>query len=381
MKTTASSKKKKFAFIRSAAYPIPNQILPGVLAKVLPEYDIELIDIKSILKQQPVLFFLNLLAAGIEYGPKIVAGHIKPRETIYITQYINKKIGQLVRRRITPEDYAFSFQIQSRFDASTAILPHFVYTDHTHLARMTYPDFDRRKLRSEKWIAMERGIYQHAAVNFTRSSNISKSLREQYGIPDSKIVLAGVGSNVPIDDIIPENDDYQNKNILFVGIDWIRKGGPDLLRAFEKVLEKHPQATLTIVGASPEIKLANCRAVGKIPIEEMKQHFQKASVFCLPTKMEPFGVAFIEALYYKLPIVATNVGAIPDFVETGKNGYLVEPGDVDGLARYLDMLLSDPIKSKAFGQHGFALAQANYSWDRVAEKMSGVIRKIVLPDQ
>ena len=120
-----------------------------MLAKALPEYDIELIDIKSILRKQPLLFFLNLLAAGFEYGPKMLAGHIKPREMIYITQYINKKIGQFVRQRITLEDYAFSFQIQSRFDASTAILPHFVYTDHTHLASLTYPDFDRRKLRSE----------------------------------------------------------------------------------------------------------------------------------------------------------------------------------------------------------------------------------------
>ena len=379
MKNAENTKKKKFAFIRPTAYPypIPNQILPGVLAKALPEYAIDIIDIKSTLMKQPVLFFMNMLAIGLEYGGKIAAGHIKPRETVYTTQYINTKIGHLVRDRIKQGDYAFTFQIQSLFDASTGVLPHFVYTDHTHLARLTYPGFDRRKLRHEKWIEIERGIYHNATVNFTRSSNISESLREQYGIPDSKIVLAGVGNNVVIEDSPLNNYNYQNKNILFVGIDWERKGGPDLLLAFEKVLERHPDATLTIVGASPKINVKNCNIIGKVPLEEMKQHFQKASIFCLPTKMEPFGVAFIEALYYKLPIVATNVGAIPDFVKPGGNGYLIESGDVASLIGYLDSLLSDPLKCKTFGLNGFLLAKANYNWDKVAEKMSNTIRKFV----
>ena len=94
--------------------------------------------------------------------------------------------------------------------------------------------------------------------------------------------------------------------------------------------------------------------------------------------MEPFGIAFIEALYYKLPIVATKIGAIPDFVKPGENGYLVETGDVEGLARYLDIHLSDPGKCKAFGDYGFAFVNANYSWNKVAEKMSAAIKANLL---
>jgi hypothetical protein len=381
MLTSAPIRNKKIAFIRPAAYPLPNQVLPGILGEAFPEYELDILDVKAIFKAQPLTFASNILATIFEYGLKLISGHITLREAFYATCYLNTKIGQLVRKRVTPEEYAFTFQIQSLFDASTGQVPHFVYTDHTHLARLNYPGFDQRKLHSKKWIEMEHGIYKHAAFNFTRSSNISQSIIDQYHIPADKVIVAGVGSNLDTHHIHLDNDDYHNKNILFVGIDWDRKGGPDLLSAFQKVLEKHPDARLTIVGPSMETHLTNCEIVGKVPVDEMGEYFRKASIFCLPTKMEPFGVAFIDALYYKLPIVATNIGAIPDFVKPGENGYLVESGDVEGLAKHLDILLSDPLKCRTFGQKGYELAIANYSWERVAEKMSCAIRKVILSDQ
>ena len=377
MNTKVHSTRKKFAFIRPASYPIPNQILPGVLGKSFPEFDLEIIDIKSILKSHPFVFLRNVLSVGIEYGPKILAGHIKLREALFTTTFINKAIGKMVEKKVKNGDYAFTFQIQSLFDASTSLVPHFVYTDHTHLARLTYQNFDQRKLRSKRWLDIERGLYNHASVIFTRSSNISKSLCEQYAIAETKIVLAGVGSNASIDDLPMENDQYQNKKILFVGIDWERKGGPDLFQAFSILLKKHPDAHLTIVGCSPENVPPNCTIAGKVPVSEMDNYFRKASIFCLPTKIEPFGVVFVEALYHKLPIVATNIGAIPDLVKDGHNGFLTEAGDVEALVQSLDDLLSDSNKCRAFGENGFALAKTNYSWDIVAERMSATIRKFI----
>jgi len=366
--------KQKIAFIRPAAYPLPNAVLPHYLGKAFPEYTLEIIDIRSIIKSNPMMLVQNSMAMIVEYGLNIARGLTTTREAFYTTNFLNKRISRMLNEKIKPEEFAFSFQIQSLFDASTGAVPHFVYTDHTHLARLTYPNFDQRKLRGKKWIEMERGIYEHASVIFTRSQNITKSLNQQYDIPFQKLLFAGVGSNVDTNGIQPDNDDYHNKKILFVGIDWERKDGPTLLKAFQKVLEKHPDAHLFIVGASIETTIPNCESVGKISVKEMGDFYRKASIFCLPTRMEPFGVAFIEALFYKLPIVATNIGAIPDFVRHGHNGYLVEPGDVDGIAHYLDILLSDPGLSRLFGQQGYELAKTNYSWDSVAEKMSQSIR-------
>ncbi len=369
---------KKIAFVRVKPFPIPNRILPDILSQFFPEYPLEVIDVMQTLRADRLAFARNLLSMARAYGKALLTGRMSRSEAFYTTPYLFSYVRCQMQERVQPKTHAFTFQIQSLFDGSTVGVPHFVYTDHSHLARLYYPDFDHRKLRPASWIRLERGIYEHAELNFTRSSNISQSLIEQYHIPPEKVECVGVGSNLDERQIHLDNDDYRNKNILFVGIDWKRKGGPDLLAAFKKVLQTHPDAHLTIVGASPEVDgLPNCTVAGRVPVDAMAAYYEKASLFCLPTHMEPFGVVFIEALNYKLPIVATQVGAIPDFVKPGVNGFLVEPGDVDGLATYLNQLLSDPALCQAMGEQAYSLAANHYSWNRVGEKMAASIRAVL----
>ncbi len=367
---------KKIAFVRMKPFPIPNRILADVLRGAFPAYHVDVIDVIQELKSQPVAFATNLLAMLREYGPGLLSGRVSRSEAFYTTHYLFKYVRKLMERRAQGGQYAFTFQIQSLFDASVAGVPHFVYTDHTHLARLYYPDFDQSKLRPESWISLERSIYQHASMNFTRSSNIACSLIEQYEIAEDKVECVGAGSNVAAE-YAPDPAVYAGKNILFVGMDWERKGGPDLVAAFEQVLQTHPDAHLTIVGCAPEVQVPNCTVVGRIPVKEIHRYYQEASIFCLPTHMEPFGVAFIEALHHRLPIVATNVGAIPDFVDPGVTGFLVEPGDVEGLSRHLNTLLADPAMCQRFGEQGYRLAVSEYSWERVGEKISDVIHRVL----
>ena len=130
-------------------------------------------------------------------------------------------------------DYCFSFQMQSLFDASIDGLPHFIYTDHTHLTNLQYPGFDRKKLFPNSIIDLEKQIYDNATLVFTRSTNVAKSVVEDYGCPAEKVICVYAGSNTKAN-AIENNQNYTNKNILFVGIDWERKGGPNLIEAFKR---------------------------------------------------------------------------------------------------------------------------------------------------
>ena len=204
---------------------------------------------------------------------------------------------------------------------------------------------------------------------FTRSTNISRSLIDLYDVPSQKVACVYVGINVAPFSGKLFNNGYRNKNILFVGVDWPRKGGPDLVEAFKIVLRTHSDARLTIVGCSPDIDLPNCDVIGKVPVNEMSNYYERASVFCMPTYLEPFGAVYIEAFSYKLPVVATNIGAIPDFVLDDENGYLVEPGDIAGLAESLNELISSAEKCKLFGERGNALVRERYNWETVGAAM------------
>lgn len=369
-----AEKRKRIAYIRKGSYPIPNSILQGVLQNTFPEYEVDTVDILDMFKTSPSIVLGNLFATYKEYGTMLLKKQITLPEAFYTTIYLFNKIREYVNFRISPSNYAFTFQIQSLFDGSIDGLPHYVYTDHTHLARLRYPGYDHKKLRPKEWIALERSIYERADVIFTRSSNITKSLTEQYNIPFGKIICIGVGPNINNKEIEITSDRYKAKTILFAGINWERKGGDDLVRAFEGVLKTHPDAKLIILGGKPDINIPNCKIIGKVPLEEMANYYRQASIFCLPTKHEPFGVVFIEALSYKLPIVATNVGAIPDFVSPGENGFLIEPGDVNKLTKYLNILLEDPEKCREFGEHSYIIYLSRYTWESVSAKISHTIR-------
>lgn len=359
---------KKIAFIRKTLVPLASLNIRAALQEQFPEYEVELIDVTQIIKKRIDILVINGLHTLLEYGRVLIQRKRKFRECFFGTRYIFHKIKALMAERLSVDQYLFSVQMQSLYDASLEGLPNFVYTDHTFLANLYYPGFDHSKFFPDWLIELEHLIYENATIVFTRSSNITRSLVEQYGCPQEKVISVYAGSNLRAIHV-PADKVYTNKNILFVGIDWHRKGGPDLVEAFKEVLKKHPDAWLTIVGCSPKVDVPNCTVVGRIPLEQLNKFYEQASVFCLPTKLEPFGIAFIEALSYKLPIVATNIGAIPDFVVDGQNGYLVSPGSASEIARAIDKLLDSPANCKIFGQQGYSLVKEKYTWENTGALM------------
>lgn len=365
----------RVAFIRVFSKAPVGASVAQMLRTAFPEFEVDVLDVTTLLKRRPDVILMNGLALIWAYGRDILRGYRTIGEAFWGTSYLFTQTRKLIKQALArrPGSYVFTFQLQSMVDAHVDNLPHFVYTDHTHLANLSYGRFNVRRLNSEAWLAQERGLYQQADLVFTRSSNISRSLVEQYGLPPEKAVCAYVGVNVQPQ---PVGDDgrYHNQHVLFVGSDWERKGGPELAQAFQAVQKKLPQARLTIVGAAPELDIPNCRVLGQIPVEDVSRYYQEASVFCLPTQLEPFGVAFIEAMAHQLPIIATAVGAIPDFVHNGYNGLLVAPNCVPELTAALYTLLDNPPLCATYGANGYQLFQERYNWDQVGK----TIRRHVL---
>jgi glycosyltransferase involved in cell wall biosynthesis len=332
----------------------------------------------DILRRKDAYDLANIARAVMEYGPAILRNRHRLNEALFKTPYFFQKVKTLAARMIQPETHLFSFQMQSLFDASVPGVPHFVYTDHTRLANLAYADVYWQDVRST-WLECERSIYHTAALNFTRSSNITRSIIEQYGCPAERVVQVYAGSNVDVDLARqPDPRKYTSKNILFVGVDWERKGGPELLAAFRRVLEAHPDARLTIVGCWPAVDVPNCEVVGKVALDDLPRYYEQAAVFCLPVLREPFGIAFVEAMSHWLPIVATRLGAIPDMVQDGQNGYLVDPQDnVAQLAGTLIALLDDPQHCRRLGERGHQIAAERYTWPQTGQHIKAHIDRIV----
>jgi glycosyltransferase involved in cell wall biosynthesis len=365
-----------FAFIKIDEFSHTNRHVLTQLQARFPDLRADVIDVGKlgILRKDLPRF---VLAVANEYGLSACVSRKRFHRHVVKTRHFFHRAREAMLQRLKGKNYAFTFQTQSLFDASSPGTPHFIYTDHTHLENLKYPVSTAITPLSYRWAELERSAYQNACMVFTMSDNISRSLVEQYGCPADRVECVYAGSNVSV--AASENIDsgrFGVKNILFVGVDWERKGGPVLLEAFRSLRRSHPQASLTIVGCSPEINEPGVHVEGHVPISEVAKFYRSASIFCLPTLNEPFGIVFLEAFSYGLPIVATKLGAIPEIVLDGESGYLVRPQDVGQLAERLKELLDSPARCARFGVRGRQWVDERYSWEGTGHRLASHIERV-----
>ena len=369
------------AFFRKSAWPSANAVTVRLLGGIFPNAEIEIIDIATLVESKRSVMALNTLHTLRMYGIDILLKRKSFRESFWRTPYLHHIARSMITQAAPARRFRFSFQMQSLFNAAQPELPNFIYTDHTHLANLYYPGYDTRQQFAPEWVALERSTYQSAARIFTRSAHISRSLVEQYGCDPAVIQCVYSGSSADWNRAMTVNTvKYASKTILFVGVDWKVKGGPDLLAAFEKVLKVVPDARLVIVGCLPKISTPNVTVVGWVPPEQVHAYYEQAAVFCLPTTLEPYGLPLIEALSHKLPVVATHIGANPDIITSGEMGYLIEPHAIDELAGALIKIINAPEMAKEFGEQGYQQAQDRFNWQQVGLRLrDGILEALGRP--
>jgi glycosyltransferase involved in cell wall biosynthesis len=111
---------------------------------------------------------------------------------------------------------------------------------------------------------------------------------------------------------------------------------------------------------------ARIRYVGYV--KEVENVYHTADIVVVPSRwQEPLGLINLEAGACRRPVVATRVGGIPEVVEDGVNGYLVEPGDVDALAARVATLIADPALRARMGEAGRARVERDFTTRPVRE--------------
>lgn len=359
-------------FLRPGPHPYANSSLPRALEAA--GFEVAVVDVVDRLRRRRSTVARLGAAALASYGVGIARGRYRAKDALLRTPQAARALRREVLEAVAELDPARPFvtlQIQSLFDGHVPGVPHFVYTDHTHLANLSYPSFDARSLYSRSWIECEREIYAAASTVFVRSTHVARSLAEDYSVDPATVVLAYAGPNADVADGRLA-DPAASQGVVFVGVDWERKGGPELVEAFVAARRDHAAATLTVVGCEPAA-VEGMRVLGRVPLAEVSAALSEAGVFCLPTRVEPFGVAVVEAMRHGLPVVGTAVGAVPDLVEDGVNGALVPPGDTEALADALRRLLADPDLRRTAGERSREIAADRYTWAGVVGRMRPVL--------
>lgn len=187
--------------------------------------------------------------------------------------------------------------------------------------------------------------------------------------------------------------DADRPYVLFVGRITRQKGVPHLLRAIRHI---DPAAQVVLCAGAPDTpeidqefrdlyqELSRVREgvhwiPQMLPRPEVIQLLTHAAVFVCPSVYEPLGIVNLEAMACGTPVVASQVGGIPEVVDDGKTGLLV-PMDDDfeaGLAHALDSVIGDPEAARRMGEAGRERAVGEFGWDAVARRTAGLYREIL----
>lgn len=207
-------------------------------------------------------------------------------------------------------------------------------SSHYHYAR-DYEKWSEEKIRAR--YARARRLYKQFGVldallnhdAITVAYTFSEYARRTYidfGVPPSKIHVLYPGFDIRN---TPRKETEKDGVVfLFMGRQAHRKGGDTVLDAFQALRETMPEARLLYVSDElPAREIAGVEAKGLVPASEVGNLYAQADVFVNPTRAEGFGFTNIEAQGYGLPVISSRLSAIPEVVEEGRTGFLVDPDD------------------------------------------------------
>ena len=179
----------------------------------------------------------------------------------------------------------------------------------------------------------------------------------------------------------------REKSVLFIGTLMQRKGIYDLLHAIPEIVRRYPSAQFNICGdgdldeceryCNEKNILEHVEFCGWVTGKEKSEKLQSADLFVLPSYNEGLPVAILEAMAASLPIISTYVGGIPDIIKNGENGFLIKPGDVDGLIESIVTLLQDDVLRNKIAVQNANMAREYFDADVVINELREIYDELL----
>ena len=230
------------------------------------------------------------------------------------------------------------------------------------------PLYDRHPSRlpfaeTLKWRARMRQ-YREAAAIFPWSHWAANSLVDGYGVDPARLHVMPPGVDLArwtVPERPEAGTDGEPVRVLFVGGDFIRKGG-DLLLAWADQTKLTGWELHIVTRDAVSTQNSNVHVHhGLTPNSpQLRKLYAEASIFALPTRGDCYSLASIEAMAAGLPVVLSEVGGTGDVILDGKTGFLIRPGDGPALSERLDQLVSEPAARQRMGRAARHDAETRY---------------------
>lgn len=253
-----------------------------------------------------------------------------------------------------------------------------------------YPNFTNLS-RLSLWEGeiVERSTFRNAAALVFSSQWAADSAMNDYNVPPEKIHIIPYGANM---DRLPEKEEVTVKKIgrplklLFLGVDWVRKGGDIVFNTFIELKKQGIDVELTVIGCTPPEKYRD-PAMKVIPFlnknnekdaEVLYNILMDSNFLFVPSRSDCTPIAFCEANAFGLPVITTDVGGIGSVIEDGVNGHLLSPDDPP--ARYAAIISSYNDNNgnySAFVKSSREYYEKNLNWDQWGRSMDRLMTALI----
>lgn len=217
----------------------------------------------------------------------------------------------------------------------------------------------------------EKKYFGAAKHVFTASAAAAESVVEDYGVDPAKVFAVGGGTNFLLP---PEQAAARSAGevfrMMFVGVDPHRKGSDIVVEAVRVMRATGINVEATLVGAGS--RLSEPGITGTDPVwdrDELSRLFTRHHAFIFPARHEPYGLVVQEAMAHGSPVIVSNVGALPLICEHGITGIVCAELTSESVAEVARRLFEHPTLAAQMGQRGRERAYAEFSWERVAERI------------
>lgn len=256
-------------------------------------------------------------------------------------------------------------------------VPTILYLDFTFaLTRREWPArAPMTAIERRIWRRQELSTYRDAAAILTRSEHTARSLIVDYRMPQSKVTVVGAGTNIRL----PEITDACRADpprVVYIGSDFLRKGGDVLLRAWTDVLRRAPDARLVMFGPVPTPLPPNVEVRTGWNRDAIARELAMATVFVMPSRCETWGDAFIEAMAFGVPCVGTTMDAMPEIIQDGVTGFVVPRDNASALADRMAILLTEPERAAQFSAAARQAVEERFLWRHTVARMVPVIESV-----
>jgi glycosyltransferase involved in cell wall biosynthesis len=227
-----------------------------------------------------------------------------------------------------------------------------------------------------------------ARVVVTETDYAEEFLRDRF--PDRADGIHRIYNGLDLAPFVPANSSAAPPLIVAVGRLIVKKGFADLVRACRLLMERGKSFRCAIIGEGPleqelgaqinQLGLQDCVELpGAKPQHEIREYLVAASVFVLPSVVDPDGgmdnlpTVIMEAMAAGLPVVSTATGGIPEMVIQNETGFLGPPGDAVALAGAIERLFDDIGLARRLGERGFQRAEQLFSIEKNARELLATI--------